>query len=107
MSQQLVEVMKQIAVNAVESKKPAEVRFGTVLSVSPLQIKLSQKEIYTKEFFIALEGPASCGGACHGSCPDARPSGCPAIWKADDTLVLLRLQGGQQFLILGKKGEVP
>lgn len=106
MSQQLVETIKQIAVNAVESKKPVEVRFGTVLTVSPLQVKLSQKEIYTKEFFIALEGPASCGGVCHGSCPDARPSDCPAIWKAGDVLVLLRFQGGQQFLILGKKGVV-
>lgn len=87
MSQELVETIKQIAVKAVESQKPTAVRFGTVMIGSPLQVKLSQKEIYSKEFFIALDGTR--------------------VYDPGDTLVLLQLQGGQQFLILGKKGVVP
>lgn len=104
---QLIEVMKQVGVNAVESGKPVNVLTGTILSLSPFQVKISQKEVYTKEFFISLVGAHSCGGACHKSCTETHHEKCPAIWKVGDKLVLLRVQGGQEFLILGKKGEVP
>ena len=100
---QLIEVMKQVAVNAVESAKPVNVRTGKILSLSPFQVQLSQEELFGKEFFIALHGPAQCGGACHKSCTETDPNKCPALWNVGDELILLRLQGGQQFLILGKK----
>ena len=84
--QQFVETMKEIALNAVENTKPMQIRQGKVLSASPLQVRLSQKEILTKEFLVALYG--------HDS------------FQTGDTLILLRFQGGQQYLILGKKGAL-
>lgn len=87
MSQQLVEVIKQIAVKAVESQKPTIIQYGTVVSLSPFQVRISQKEIYGKGILITLDG-----------LPD---------FQIGEELILLRLQGGQQYLILGKKGEIP
>lgn len=81
-----IEVMKQVAVNAVEARKPVALLFGTVSSLDPFKIRLSQQEEYTKEFFLALDP-------------------VPAF-EEGDRLVLLRLQGGQQFLILGKEGRL-
>ena len=49
-----IEVMKRVAVNAVEAGKPVNILFGTVVSLSPLEIRLSQQQSFTKEFFLAL-----------------------------------------------------
>lgn len=81
-----VEIMKQVAVAAVEAGKPVSVLFGTVACLDPLEIQLAPQQSYTKEFFLALEP-------------------VPAF-EEGDRLVLLRLQGGQQFLILGKEGNL-
>ena len=81
-----IEIMKQVAVNAVEARKPVALLFGTVSCLNPFKIRLSQREEYTKEFFLAL---------------DPVP-----VFEEGDRLVLLRLQGGQQFLILGKEGNL-
>lgn len=84
--QQFVDTIKEIALNAVESTKPVQVRRGKVLSESPFQVQLSQKEILTKDFLIALHGHEA--------------------FHKGDTLLLLRIQGGQQYLILGRKGAL-
>lgn len=81
---QLIETIKQVAVNAVEARKPVNVLFGKVSSASPLTVRLSADQIYSKEFLITLD-PA------------------PVV-RAGDVLVLVRIQGGQKFLVLGKKG---
>ena len=83
---QFVEVIKQVAVNAIESRKPVNVVYGTVISTSPFQVRLSQKEVYGAEFFIAAAGHEP--------------------YAAGDRLILIRVQGGQEYLIFGKKGAV-
>lgn len=41
-SSNLVQLIKRIALEAVEAEKPCDYRIGTVTSVSPLKIKVSQ-----------------------------------------------------------------
>lgn len=81
-----VKQMQLIALNMINAEKPMMVQFGTVVSASPLKVKISQKLILSKDFFYALDGKTS--------------------FSAGDTLVLLRDHGGQKYLILGKKGEL-
>lgn len=84
---QFLETMKQVAVNAAEASKPMSLVFGKVTVKSPLKIQLMAGGApLTKEFFLAL-----------APVPD---------FKVGDKLVLLREQGGQRFLILGKKGAL-
>lgn len=42
MQQKLTQIIKQIAVDAIETKKPLEVVTGNIISVEPLKINLSQ-----------------------------------------------------------------
>ena len=42
MNAQLTQIIKRIAVDAVETKKPLDVVIGNIISVEPLKINLSQ-----------------------------------------------------------------
>lgn len=46
---ELLTTIKKAALDAVESKKPVNVFFGTVISVNPLKIDVEQKMILEKE----------------------------------------------------------
>lgn len=45
----LLKIIKQAAVNAVDASKPVNIVFGVVISTSPLQIQIEQKLILEKE----------------------------------------------------------
>lgn len=47
-----VEIIKQTAIEAVDAKNPVAVMFGTVKSISPLEINVEQKLSLTEEFLI-------------------------------------------------------
>ena len=83
-----IEVIKQVALAAVESKKPVEICYGTVLSLSPFTIKLSQKQILTNEWFEVRDGVY------------------PSSIRKGDNVIVIRFQGGQKYLIFGKKGAL-
>lgn len=42
MNAQLIQIIKRIAVDAVETKKPLDVVIGNIISIEPLKINLSQ-----------------------------------------------------------------
>lgn len=84
----LVSMIKQIAAGVFEAKKPVEVCFGTVQSRSPFKIRLDQKKILGKEYFIVRAGVTA------------------QSFEVGDTLILLRVQGGQQYLIYDRKGAL-
>lgn len=48
----LINLIKEIAVNAIGSKKPTSLLYGTVISIAPLSIKVSENLILSKEFLI-------------------------------------------------------
>lgn len=84
---QMIGVVKQAALAAVEAERPVNVVFGKVAQLNPTKIKLQATGTpLGAEFFIAL-------------------SDLPKLYMGD-ILVLLREQGGQRFVILGKKGAL-
>lgn len=84
----LVSMIKQIAAGVFEAKKPVEVCFGTVQSRSPFKIRIDQEKNLGKEYFIVRSGVTV------------------QSFEVGDTLILLRAQGGQQYLILDRKGAL-
>lgn len=50
MSNQLVELMQQIATNANRATSPVKIEFGTVTRTDPLIINVDQKKVLTHEF---------------------------------------------------------
>ena len=47
-----VDAVKEAAMEALESSKPVNILFGTVLSASPLKIQVDQKAIYTEKMLV-------------------------------------------------------
>ncbi|MEG0449488.1 MAG: DUF2577 domain-containing protein [Lysinibacillus sp.] len=78
----IVELIKTTALKAFEASNPVNVLFGTVKSTNPIAIEVHQKLTLTKEFIILTKATESL--------------------VTGDKVVLLRVQGGQQFVALDK-----
>ncbi|MBU3819804.1 MAG: DUF2577 domain-containing protein [Candidatus Faecalibacterium intestinavium] len=48
----VVELIKRAALEAVEASKPVHLLYGEVISASPLKIQVDQKSIYTEKMLI-------------------------------------------------------
>ncbi len=79
----VVELVKQAALEAVEASKPVRISFGKVISTSPLKVQADQKSIYTEKMLILTE----------------RLSG---RLRTGDKLLLLRMQGGKKFVAIDR-----
>lgn len=120
-----VEVVKRAAVDAVEASRPVNVLFGTVLSEAPLQIKVSQKITLTEKMlvltrnvtdFTVMETVDHVTENASGGSGDAayeshahpyvgkKPFLIHNALKTGEKVVLIRLQGGQKFLVLDRVG---
>ena len=80
--------MKQIAENVFTAMRPADWCYGKVISLSPFQVQIDQKLPLKKEFLAVRTGVSV------------------SSFKVGDKLILLRKQGGQEYLILDKKGAL-
>lgn len=49
---ELLEIVKQAAIDAVKASQPCDVLFGRVMNISPLQININQKLILTSDFLV-------------------------------------------------------
>lgn len=78
-----INTVKRIAIEAVRSQQPTTVVFGTVKSVNPVEIQIDSGNTVDSDFLVQTE---------------AAKDGL----SAGDKVALLRMQGGQQFLILDK-----
>jgi hypothetical protein len=83
----MIDLIKKTAIAAVESRNPVNLLFGTVVNPNPLEIQIHQKLTLTKEFLIVTETAFQKG------------------LIVGDRIVLLRMQGGHQFLVLDKVVE--
>ena len=80
----LFTAMKQIAENVFEARRPADWYYGKVISLSPFQVQIDQNTV-----LLAVRTGVSASS-----------------FKVGDKLILLRKQGGQEYLILDKKGAL-
>lgn len=117
--QNLSQVIKKMALDAVEANKPMELVLGTVISINPIKISLSQLLIIGESFILNPEGLA--GQEFTISLDEQKISlkndedelkeftimpqdltiKIKSHIKKDDKVFLLRLQGGQKYFILG------
>ena len=78
----LIPLLKRIALEAVEASKPTVVLFGTVNSINPLSIYLEQKRTITKAFLVVTDKVKNL--------------------VVGDKVVMIRMQGGQKYIIMDK-----
>ena len=84
----LFTAMKQIAKDVFDTLQPADWCYGKVISLDPCQVQIDQKLPLKKEFLAVRTGVSA------------------SSFKVGDKLILLRKQGGQEYLILDKKGAL-
>lgn len=84
----IYDLIKSICQAERISSYPMMMCYGTVVSKNPFQIRIDQKNILGKAFFMVAEGTTINS------------------FEVGDRLILLRQQGGQEYLIFGKKGAL-
>lgn len=117
--QNLSQVIKKMALDAVEANKPMELVLGTVISINPIKISLSQLLIIGESFILNPEGLAGQELTIsldeqtitlkndedelkeYTIMPQDLKIKIKSQIKPDDKVFLLRLQGGQKYFILG------
>ncbi|WP_282804587.1 DUF2577 domain-containing protein [Clostridium tetani] len=102
----MIDTIKKASMGAVGASNPVNILFGEVLSMEDFKIKVDQKLILDKDFFIIPESLIRYEvdlKHSHGSNKTAL--GKLVIregLKKGDKVLLLRIQGGQQYVILDK-----
>lgn len=117
--QNLSQVIKKMALDAVEANKPMELVLGTVISTNPIKVSLSQLLIISENFILNPEGIAGQELTIsldeqtilfkddedelkeYTIMPQDLKIKIKSQIKQDDKIFLLRLQGGQKYFILG------
>ena len=85
MSSGIIALIKQTALDAVDARKPTELRYGTIISVSPLKVQITNSFTLPSALLVV-----------------------PKRLKKDDPLAvgekvaLLRESGGQSYYIIDK-----
>lgn len=89
----LLKAIKKAAQDAVRASRPTEVCYGKVVNISPLSVSVDQKLTIPAKKLTILQ-PLS------ERLEDA--SITPNRLSVGDDLVLLRKQGGQEYVVLGR-----
>ena len=79
----LVELIKKIALDVVEESCPTQVEVGKVIGVKPLKVLIDPKKILDEDFLTYSN----------------------MVFSEGETLILIRLKGGQKYLVLSKFKE--
>lgn len=127
----MLKAIKQAAIDAVEQTNPVIIQFGTVISTSPLEVSVDQRFTLSEDFLIIPERLLYLRGVEEefeleiqgvvqtGPANDDRWTGDMKIWgqelktirrvnmplrplEVGDELILLRMQGGQQYLVIDR-----
>lgn len=99
-----VDGMREIAMNAYRSSQPCDVCFGTIASGEPLMVTieelkltLGKRQLVVLDYLMDRTVSVSIEGA-------SGTAVLPGALKTGDRVVLLRKDGGQRYVILGREG---
>lgn len=111
----LIDIMKRAAMEAEDSRQPCDLRFGTVASVKPLKVKITNQFILPESLLIVPEhltdhevkvslkswGTSSSDSHSHTISGENTLTIHNAL-KIGDKVALLRKTGGQSYFILDR-----
>lgn len=129
MSQKLIRAIKQAAMEATEEKNPTAILYGTVVSESPLSINVDQRFTLPEDFFILTTNVKDyqteisfdnsgvkniarnytmddeSGTDYKLTFQDSHVKNEVTIYnglKSGEKVMLLRIQGGQRYVVLDR-----
>lgn len=80
----MLDVIKKAAVAAVDARVPVQVMYGTVTKTEPLEITVEQRLVLEEPFLVLPESIVN------------------KSWQTGDQALLLRVQGGDSFVVLDR-----
>lgn len=100
----LLDVVKEVAQQAQDASVPAAFLTGLVTSAAPLTVRVDNRFELSGEALVILRELRAGTWGTHTHTLAGQPTG-PDVYTglaAGDKVVLLRNQGGQEFLVLGR-----
>ncbi|MEL4861030.1 DUF2577 domain-containing protein [Pseudoflavonifractor phocaeensis] len=100
-SRNMVELVKQAALEGMEAAKPVNLIFGVVTATTPLEVHVDQKTILYSDSLVLTRNVtnysllANVGGA-------GQTMLIYKALKAGDRVLLARVQGGRKYVILDR-----
>ena len=107
----LLDVIKAAGVQAVNADNPVSILFGTVITVEPLSVQIDQRLTLPQEVLIIPEHMTryEVDLSHFHTHPDGSTGNSLGVLviregiQLRDKLILLRVQGGQEYLVVGKE----
>ena len=108
---ELLDAMKAAGMGAVENTGPVRVMFGVVASVGPLTVRVDQKLILPEQALVLTDAVRDHEALVTvNNITDSDGDYIEATTKfvihnalnVGDPVILIRVQGGQKYLIIGK-----
>ncbi|CAH1202990.1 hypothetical protein PAECIP111891_02191 [Paenibacillus allorhizoplanae] len=93
----LVELMKQAGSGATEASKPVNILFGEVTNINPLEVTVDQRFALDEDFLVIPEQLTPYSVEISSQTIVIRRG-----LDVGESLILLRIQGGQQYIILDR-----
>lgn len=81
----MIKIIKQAAIEAVEASNPVNVLFGVISGTAPLTVRVDQRFSLSQEFLVV-------------------PKRLANTFDVGENVLLLRMQGGQRYVIFDKIG---
>ncbi len=107
----LSDTIKRLGAGAVDAGNPVAVMFGKVTKVNPLEVNVDQRFTLDEDFLIVTERltryEVDLKHKHKTSSEDTEEALTEKVviregLKADDTVLLLRVQGGQKYVVWDK-----
>ena len=96
--------MRKIIVQTINAEKPATVLYGTVNSVSPLKIKIDEKTIIPQSQLQLTRAVTDYQTSISINGGEKQPCIVYNGLQQDEGVTLIRVPGGQRFLIIDHTG---
>lgn len=105
----LIDIIKEVGTGAMNAENPVNVLFGTVSNTNPLEVNVEQKFTLSEDFLVLTERVTKYEEIKHThpspsgeTSPPSQPVVIRTGLKKGDKVLLLRVQGGKQFVVLDK-----
>lgn len=101
----MIDIIKKAGIDAVGAQNPVNIIFGEIAKDDPIEIKIEQRYVLPKDFFIIPEYLTRYEVDLTHSHGSGSALGKLVIrdgLKKGDKVLLLRVQGGQQYVVLDK-----
>jgi len=93
----MLDMIKEAGIKAVEAGNPVHVLYATVSGIHPLQVNVDQRFTLTEDFLIVPERMTEYKAVLRDEEIIIRQG-----LQVGDTVLLLRMQGGQQYVVLDR-----